>query len=71
MIYDPMKSMNSESERRTEEEAYCTARNERISSNKKINLSFYIKAVFLLSDAISKTIVDGKLHCKWSRSKKC
>lgn len=39
--------MSSESGKRTKEEAYCMARNERMSSNKEINLSFYIKAVFL------------------------
>lgn len=33
-----------------------------MSRNKDINLSFYIEAVFPLSNAISKTPVDWKLH---------
>lgn len=35
-----------------------------------MNLSFYKRAAFLLSNPISKTMVAWKLHFKWSRNRK-
>lgn len=50
--------MRSHSGKIIKEEGYCTARNEKVSGNEEMNLSFYTKTAFLLSNPISKTMVD-------------